>query len=1402
MKKHLWLAACACCLLSFQALAQLNQNCTVSVLNRTVPVNADGSWVLPNIPANFGQVKARATCTQNGVTTFGESDFFTVSANGAVNLPAITLGATTPIPVSLAIGPAAPSLSTAGQTVQLAVTAAYPDASTKDVTPASTGTNYTISNSAIATITADGLVTAVSSGTVVIQANNDGATGITTVSVVLGGVTVGGIPVSWLLSHNLNPNDPLVPMEDPDRDGLTNLQEFQAGTDPNNPDSDGDGLNDGDEVNKYHTNPLLADTDGDGIPDGVEIQTGSNPLDPNSYNLAGAILTFSVVPAQFALSEDLVTGTASQQLTVTGLLIDKKTTINLTSQKKQTTYSSSNTNICSFGETDGLIFAGSAGTCTITVTNNGHTATSVGTISNFSPKALSYIAIPGFANAVKASGAYVYIAAGSAGLQVVDVSDHSNPKIVASLKVSSNANYLRIAGNTLYLATSSGLTIIDISNPLSPAVLGALTTPGVAWDLAISGNLAYIADGASGLQIADVSTPSSPRIIGSLPISNGTAKGIAVTGSTAVVAGSAAGVLIVDVSTPAIPKLLGSVATPGDARKVTVKATAAFIADYPNSMQVVDFTNPAAPKIVASTPDSLGGKLQDITLISVGGKDLTLAADVYFVNGVPIVNVTQPSNPVPEFILDFSQYRDDNGHGIDADFSYVYMTGEEGTITDLGTTGDTRLYIGQYQQIVDNGGVPPTVSITSPISGTPLIQNQTINFAVNATDDVAVYSVNLLIDGQVLVTTPTQPYQLAYKVPASATTLTFSATALDYGNNLGVATNVVTPVIPDPLTTATGRVVDPSGNPVGGATVSSEGQSTTSATDGTFTLSGLSTIEGAIVVEAVGVVNSVTLAGYSQPVDSATVRGSSFSVGNLTILPKPGITAITPKSILSGIPTTITATGYNLNGSTFAFTSSASAAITIGPVTFNPAGTIATMSITPAAATGRYTLVASNAAGSSSATPVIGFIKGATNYNTITIPGSDPNGDPDGDGLTNLQEIADGTDPLNMDTDGDTFPDGLELALGSDPLDPLSIPSATSFAGNLVFKAFSLLNQSSPIATDPGASSLSAVFSVLNLSSPVLTTPALDQFSVAFSLLNQSSPLATTPTLDQFSTVFSVLNQSAPYFTSPTTSQVSSVFSLLNQISPLASPTEYFEQVVFSLLNGTSTTNTSSNEGSAAVAKSSTALPDLASNLETTPGAFSASSSGDLTMTAGPKFWRFSLWQSIRSAMNPLDSNGNGLPDDFERWICGTATCANPEDDTDHDGLTNLQEWAIGTNPIDPDTDYDGLTDGDEVKRGTNPLMPDTDGDGWIDGDEVAAHSNPLDPTSVPKLPLSPADYFLAPVVSVQNEALNVAKVKVAPRNSDSSKGENANEIVPGNGNDSVRAAGGSSDIQQRLRRQ
>src|SRR5437588_5328550 len=334
-------------LLNLPAMAQLNQNCVVSVLNRNVQVNADGAWVLPNIPANFGPVRARATCVNNGVTQFGQSDFFTIQANGSANVPHIILGLTTPIPNSMSAVAQATTLSQAGATAQLTVTATYAGGNTQDVTSGASGTLYNASNPAIATVSPSGLVTAVSSGTAVIQAVNEGTQGIINIQVILAEASHGGIPDSWAIAHGLDSNDPAMPFEDPDHDGLTNLQEFQNGTDPHNPDGDGDGLTDGQEVLMYHTSPGLFSTDGTGISDGIEIQTGT--LGGSfSAKLAAALQSLEVKPFSFILNVNTIQLLTSQQLSVMGHLIDGKTTLDLTSTQKGTSYSSSDLNICNF----------------------------------------------------------------------------------------------------------------------------------------------------------------------------------------------------------------------------------------------------------------------------------------------------------------------------------------------------------------------------------------------------------------------------------------------------------------------------------------------------------------------------------------------------------------------------------------------------------------------------------------------------------------------------------------------------------------------------------------------------------------------------------------------------------------------------------------------------------------------------------------------------------------------------------------------------------------------------------------------------------------------------------------------------------------------------------------------
>ena len=62
------------------------------------------------------------------------------------------------------------------------------------------------------------------------------------------------------------------------------------------------------------------------------------------------------------------------------------------------------------------------------------------------------------------------------------------------------------------------------------------------------------------------------------------------------------------------------------------------------------------------------------------------------------------------------------------------------------------------------------------------------------------------------------------------------------------------------------------------------------------------------------------------------------------------------------------------------------------------------------------------------------------------------------------------------------------------------------------------------------------------------------------------------------------------------------------------------------------------------------------------------------------------------------------------------ATPVRAEMDTDEDGLTEVQETALGTDPLLPDSDADGVSDSDEIDfYGTDALDPDTDGDGLDD---------------------------------------------------------------------------------------
>ncbi len=92
----------------------------------------------------------------------------------------------------------------------------------------------------------------------------------------------------------------------------------------------------------------------------------------------------------------------------------------------------------------------------------------------------------------------------------------------------------------------------------------------------------------------------------------------------------------------------------------------------------------------------------------------------------------------------------------------------------------------------------------------------------------------------------------------------------------------------------------------------------------------------------------------------------------------------------------------------------------------------------------------------------------------------------------------------------------------------------------------------------------------------------------------------------------------------------------------------------------------------------------------------------------------YACWKTKRSTDDNFDIVGAKIP-------------ASNQGDIDYDGLTNNQEYLLGTNPCLADTDGDGLSDGQEVNTyHTDPCNPDTDFDGYPDNTDP----DPLDPNN------------------------------------------------------------------------
>jgi len=77
-------------------------------------------------------------------------------------------------------------------------------------------------------------------------------------------------------------------------------------------------------------------------------------------------------------------------------------------------------------------------------------------LSHKNPFLAASLDTPGYANGVYVDGDYVYVAAGTSGLQVVNITDPTHPSIVGSCDTPGNALYVYVSGDYAYVANLGG----------------------------------------------------------------------------------------------------------------------------------------------------------------------------------------------------------------------------------------------------------------------------------------------------------------------------------------------------------------------------------------------------------------------------------------------------------------------------------------------------------------------------------------------------------------------------------------------------------------------------------------------------------------------------------------------------------------------------------------------------------------------------------------------------------------------------------------------------------------------------------------------------------------------------------------------------------------------------------
>ena len=307
-----------------------------------------------------------------------------------------------------------------------------------------------------------------------------------------------------------------------------------------------------------------------------------------------------------------------------------------------------------------------------------------------------------------------------------------------------------------------------------------------------------------------------------------------------------------------------------------------------------------------------------------------------------------------------------------------------------------------------------------------------------------------------------------------------------------------------------------------------------------------------------------------------------------------------------------------------------------------------------------------------------------------------PAADPDGDGLTNLGEYRNGTDPNNPDTDGDGINDAKEIAYGQSPKGSNTfarIPFIELFEPNQptpVYPGY-IHNQNQWIAAPTNYATVQTNTVYAGTQALSLTSPTQNQEpgtlnhlfvstnSIIWLDIHIRGEAASMPTgtvegaalmLFDNNGYLQIYDGDQPEGENWLTLTNSPAQTATNWVR-LTTRLDYTQQKWLVCINGNVA---ATNLGFATHTENLTAI----------------------TLTGGNCSDNIKITLTVPEG---IDLDNDGIDDAWEN----AHNITDPAADPDNDGLTNLEEFLHGTDPHNPDSDGDGINDGTEVEYGKDP---------------------------------------------------------------------------------------------------